>query len=109
MANTLYVAAFTAATTGVTWARGDIANGRSGFSASGYVASLTDASIISADGDETTVALTGLGSGTAYKLWAIVDDGATSSNGGTPQVSAEFLTLSGQPPRSIHQFRLRRA
>ena len=93
MANTLYVAVYTAATSGVTWARADIANGRNGFSASGYVDSLVDASIITADGDETTAAITGLSSGTAYKLWAIVDDGSTSSNGGTPQASGMFVHL----------------
>ena len=81
----------------MTWARGDIANGRNGFSASGYVASLVDSSIISADGDETTAVLTGLSAGTAYKLWAIVDDGTTSSNSGVPQASASFTTYGSHP------------
>ena len=48
MANTLYVAVYTSAAT-ATWARGDLGNGRDGWSASGYVAKVTDGAIISAD------------------------------------------------------------
>ncbi len=90
MANTLYVAVYTAAAT-ATWARADLGNGRNGWSASGYVASSADGTIRTDDGDETG-SIAGLTAGTIYKLWAIVDDGSTSSNSGVPQVSSEFTT-----------------
>ena len=72
MANTLYVAVYTAAAT-ATWARGDLGNGRDGWSASGYVAKVTDGAIISADGDETGSLGSVLTAGTSYKIWAIVE------------------------------------
>ena len=49
--------------------------------------------LISADGDETGSLGSVLTAGTSYKLWAIVDDGSTSSNSGTPQASGMFVHL----------------
>lgn len=72
MAASLYVAVYTSGAT-ATWARGDLGNGRNGWSASGYVASVVDGTIRSDDGDETGGPITGLAAGTSYKLWAIVD------------------------------------
>jgi hypothetical protein len=88
---TLYLAAFTSAST-ATWARADIANGRNGFSATGYVSSGTNASApTTGSGADASVGVTvsGLSAGTAYKLWLIWDDGANSS---TLISSAEFRT-----------------
>src|SRR5512139_2198046 len=92
---TLYVAVFTAATT-PTWARADIANGRNGWSATGYVASTTDTSppTTTTGDDAPGLTISGLSAGTEYKLWAIWDDGSTSSNSGTPISSAAFWTVN---------------
>lgn len=90
MANTLYVAVYTAAAT-ATWARADLGNGRNGWSASGYVGSVVDGTIRTDDGDEAG-SVAGLSAGTAYKLWAIVDDGSASSNAGAAQASGSWTT-----------------
>ncbi len=92
MAATLYVAVYTSAAT-ATWARGDLGNGRNGWSASGYVGSVVDGSIRTDDGDETGT-VSGLSAGTSYKLWAIVDDGTTSSNAGAAQASGSWTTAA---------------
>ena len=57
MANTLYVAVYTSGAT-ATWARGDLGNGRNGWSASGYVASIVDGTIRSDDGDDLGIVST---------------------------------------------------
>lgn len=94
MANTLYVAVYDSAQSGITWARANIAT-RSGFSgATGYVASIVDGAIRSTDGDEVGNLGAVLSAGTSYKLWAIVDDGSTSSNSGTPFSSGMFVYLA---------------
>ena len=97
MANTLYVAVYTAATSGVTWSRANLGNGRNGWQATGYVANVTDGTIRSNDGDEAGSLGAVLSAGTAYKLWAIVDDGSTSSNAGAAQVSSSFTTFGDHP------------
>ncbi|MCB0257043.1 MAG: hypothetical protein KDI55_25265, partial [Anaerolineae bacterium] len=99
MAATLYFAAFTSANT-PTWARADIGNGRHGFSSTGYAASgsTTTGVPTSGSGNDQSVGITlsGLSAGTAYKIWAIWDDGTSTSNSGSPVGSAEFWTLDPQ-------------
>jgi large repetitive protein len=56
--------------------------------------------------DEQT-AISTLSAGTAYRVaWTSYDG---SSYGNVDVSDDAIYTLSGQPPRSIHQFRLRRA
>lgn len=99
MAATLYFAAFASANT-PTWARADVANGRHGFSATGYASSgSTTAGVpTSGSGNDTSVGITlsGLSAGTAYKLWLIWDDGTSTSNSGSPLGSAAFTTRDPQ-------------
>ncbi len=91
---TLYFCALPSATT-PTWNRANIGT-NAGFSDSppmyGTQASAPDAPQTNY---EPTITWTGsLTAGTSYKLWAIWDDGASSSNSGAPFGSAAFTTLT---------------
>lgn len=78
MANNLYVAAYDSTTT-ATWDRANLSNGRNGFSSTGYITSTVDTDVRTDSGDETGT-LPQFQTSTPYKLWAIADDGTTSSS-----------------------------
>ena len=85
---TLYFAAYPSATT-PTWTRGGANDGWSGTPT--MYGQQTSAPAAPQTDYEPTITWTGsLTSGTSYKLWAIWDDGASSSDSGVPQASAAF-------------------
>ena len=94
MANTLYFAVFPSAASAPTWALANIAT-NAGFSGS-PTAYGTDAGVAATATDyEPTISWTGsLTPGQEYKIWAIWDDGANSSDNGVPQASTAFTALS---------------
>lgn len=88
----LYFAVFPSATT-PTWARANIAT-NAGYSGSPAMYGTQDPAAAAPQTDyEPTISWTGsLSAGTAYKIWAIWDDGTNTSNSGSPFGSAEFKT-----------------
>ena len=81
MAATLHVAVFAAAET-ATWDPEATNNGRGGWSATGYVSHTTDTAppTTTTGDDQPGITISGLTAGTAYKLWAVWDDGSNSSS-----------------------------
>ena len=92
----LYFAVFPSATT-PTWARANIAT-NAGFSGSPAMYGTQDPAAAAPQTNyEPTISWTGsLSAGTAYKIWAIWDDGTNTSNSGSPFGSAAFTTLDPQ-------------
>lgn len=87
---TLFFAIYPSATT-PTWARGGGTDGWSG-TPTAY-GQQTSAPAAPQTNYEPTISWTGsLTAGTAYKIWAIWDDGSASSNSGAPFGSAAFRT-----------------
>ncbi len=93
MANTLYFAAYPSAAGTPTWARGDIGT-NAGFSGSPTMYGTHASAPATGTNYEPTITWTGsLTAGTAYKLWAIWDDGSASSNSGAPFGSDAFEAI----------------